>query len=109
MYEQYIKHYQYWKGCTIPEFNAIVDFTKYWEQEGIPPHMWREWLKQHRSKFEETGSVHDVLKELKKYAEVSRKAYLEQAEQQVQKQSKLSEIIGKLSKILKQLRRRHGN
>lgn len=81
MYEEYIKHYQHWKGCTIPEFNAIVDFTQYWEQEGIPPHMWREWLKQHRSTFEETGSVHDVLKELKKYAEVSRKLYLDQLEE----------------------------
>ena len=95
MYEEYIEAYQFYVGCNIPELNAIVGFTDYWESEGIPPHMWREWLKQHRTTFQETGSVHDVLKTLKKYAEFSRKKYLEQA-RQVESSSMIKRRIMKL-------------
>lgn len=98
MYEQYIKHYQYWKGCTIPELECIIGFTKYWEQQGIPPHLWREWLQQNKAMFIETGSVHDCLKELKKYAEVSRKKYLEQAEQEEQQN-----ILTRITNFLRRL------
>ncbi len=79
-YKEYIEAYQFYVGCNIPELNAIVGFTDYWESEGIPPHMWRDWLREHKATFVETGSVHDVLKALKRYAEFSRKKYLEEVE-----------------------------